>query len=368
VSLAARNAFARGDYMAVIKMIRRVGDDAPAAAKLLLAQSYARIGADGLAANTASKAITAILADTTWSGTEPPKGFSALETRALRSWLVSLDSIDKDPNKARLPALRDAVLDRTSEVPEESVHLGGELDEVRQRVAAKRTVEQAATSKYRLINLIAGTLAGGLAATSGVVGVAKGPWAVIAIFAFASAAITAALTALKPAEREKESKVRADALGQLAASIDLFDVDRSDATPSLLAAVKEAHERLSVAEGQGKIAPLVGSPKFTAGPAITSISPAEGPIEGGQDLTITGTGFTGATGVRFGTKPALSCDVVSDAQINAKSPEYKAATVNVTVTGPGGKSPISQFSRYKYVSVRAATVMTSAGPEASETS
>jgi hypothetical protein len=347
VSLAARSAFARGDYMAVIDMAKEAK---PAAIKLLLVQSYARIGADGLAANTASGAIADILRASDSPDAEPTKGFSVLETRALQSWLDRLDGVDQGFDQARLAVLRARVLGRTPESPEESIQLSRELDEIRQRVAAESAAEQTTTSKYRWVNLVAGTLAGGLAAASGVVGVAKGPWAVIAVLAFVSAAITAVLTTLKPAEREKESKVRADALGQLAASIDLFDIDRPDNALGLLPAVKEVHERLAIAEGRGKIVPLVANSKSTAGTAITSISPTEGPKAGGQNLTITGTGFTGATGVRFGTTPAFSYDVLSDTEITATTPPHTAGAlkVKVRVTGPGGTSPARALSDYTY--------------------
>lgn len=356
VSLAARNAFARGDYMAVIDMVK---PDMPAmltASKLLLAQSYARIGADGLAANTASEAINALLAGSDWSAAEATKGFSVLETRALRSWLDRLDGVDLgSEQQARLTDLRARVLGPVSQTPEESVQLSSELDEIRQRVAAERTAEQNTTSTYRWVNLVAGTLAGGLAAASGVVGVAKGPWAVIATLAFVSAAITAVLTTLKPAEQEKESKLRADAPGQLAAAIDLFDIDRPEDALGLLPAVKGAHERLSIAEGRGNIVPLVANSKSTAGTAITSISPTEGPKVGGQNLTITGTGFTGTTEVRFGTTPASSYDVMSDTQINATTPPHKAGNLKVRVIGPGGTSPANTLSAYTYLAAPTVT-------------
>jgi hypothetical protein len=347
--------------MAVIDMAEADMPAMRAESRLLLAQSYARIGADGLAANTASGAITAILDAPGWSDAEPTQGFSVFETRALRSWLDRLDGVglgsdsQDSERQRRLGLLRDKVLGPVPETPEESVQLSSELDEIRQRVAAERTAEQNRTSKYRWGNIVAGTLAGGLAAASGVIGVAKGPVAAIAALAFVSAAITAGLTTIKPAEREKESKVRADALGQLAAAIDLFDVDRPDNAVSLLPAVKEVHERLAIAQGHGKIDPLVASSKSTAGTAITSISPAEGLTAGGEILTITGMGFTGATKVRFGRKLA-SYDVVSDTVITVTTPAARAAgDVAVTVTGPGGTSPSSADSRYTY---RAA----SAGP------
>jgi hypothetical protein len=347
VSLAARSAFARGDYMAVIGMDK---PDLPAAIKLLVAQSYAQIGVDVSAANAAFGAIKAILAASDWSADEPTKGFSVLETRALRSWLDRLGGLDQDfTNPDRLNILRKKVLDRSLATPEEPVQLSGELDEIRERVASRYAAEKTATSRNRWINLAAGALAGGLAATSGVIGVAKGSLVVVAaILAFASAAITAGLTTLKPAEREKESQIRADALGQLVAAIDLFDIDRPDDDLSLLPAVKEVHERLSAAEGHGQIAPLLASSEATAKMAITSISPTAGPVAGGEDVTITGTGFTDATEVLFGATPAPSCRVDSDIQITATTPPApKTGPVKVTVTRPGGASRASRL-RYTY--------------------
>ena len=87
MSLAARSAFARGDYMAVIDMAKEAE---PAAIKLLLAQSYARIGADGLAANKASEAIKAILTGSDWSAAEATKGLSVLRRgHSEVGWIVS---------------------------------------------------------------------------------------------------------------------------------------------------------------------------------------------------------------------------------------------------------------------------------------
>jgi IPT/TIG domain len=269
--------------------------------------------------------------------------------RALRSWLDRLDGVDQSFDPAHLAVLRAAVLGPTLATPEELVQLSTELDEIRQRVAAEQTAEQAASSRYRLLNLGTGALAGGLAAASGVVGVAKGSLDLIALLAFLSAFFTAILTTLKPAERENESKLRADALGQLAAAIDLFDIDRPHDVRGLLLAVKEVHERLAIAEGRAKIVPLGASSKSTVGTAIISISQTEGPTSGGQNLTITGTGFTGATRVRFGANNAPSYQVVSDTQITATTPAHAAGSVKVTVVGPGGTSPDNALARYTYI-------------------
>ncbi|MGO4649606.1 IPT/TIG domain-containing protein [Nocardia sp. 2YAB30] len=72
-------------------------------------------------------------------------------------------------------------------------------------------------------------------------------------------------------------------------------------------------------------------------PTLTSISPNSGPVTGGTTVTLTGTGFTGATSVFFGILPATSFTVNSDTQITAVTP-VGLGTVPVTVTTAGGRS------------------------------
>ena len=57
-------------------------------------------------------------------------------------------------------------------------------------------------------------------------------------------------------------------------------------------------------------------------------------------VTITGSGFTGATSVRFGSAGAASFSVASDSSITATAPPGSGA-VGVTVTTPGGTSKTS---------------------------
>ncbi|MEV0537913.1 IPT/TIG domain-containing protein, partial [Kitasatospora sp. NPDC050463] len=54
-------------------------------------------------------------------------------------------------------------------------------------------------------------------------------------------------------------------------------------------------------------------------------------------VTLQGSGFTGATAVKFGTVNATSFTVVSAAQITATAPAG-SGTVQVTVTTPAGTS------------------------------
>ncbi|EXU69165.1 cell surface protein [Streptomyces sp. PRh5] len=73
-------------------------------------------------------------------------------------------------------------------------------------------------------------------------------------------------------------------------------------------------------------------------PVLTSVSPGQGPVGGGNTVTLSGSGLTGVTAVTFGSTPALSFTVVSATQITAVAPPGAAGPVQITVTGPGGTS------------------------------
>ncbi|WP_412566046.1 beta strand repeat-containing protein [Streptomyces decoyicus] len=108
-------------------------------------------------------------------------------------------------------------------------------------------------------------------------------------------------------------------------------------------------------------------PLAAATPAVISVSPASGSTSGGNPVTVTGTGFTGATAVRFGPTPS-SFTVNSDTQITAITPAG-TGTVQVTVTTPSGTS--NQFVTYAYVATSApvlSSVVPASGPAAGGTS
>ncbi len=73
-------------------------------------------------------------------------------------------------------------------------------------------------------------------------------------------------------------------------------------------------------------------------PVLTAVSPGQGPVGGGNTVTLSGSGLTGVTAVTFGSTPALSFTVVSATQITAVAPPGAAGPVQITVTGPGGTS------------------------------
>jgi hypothetical protein len=82
---------------------------------------------------------------------------------------------------------------------------------------------------------------------------------------------------------------------------------------------------------------------------VTSVSPNAGPTAGGTAVTITGSGFTGATAVYFGGIPATNLSVKSDTQITCTSPAVTTAgTVHVTVTTPSGTSATTTADQFTY--------------------
>lgn len=89
---------------------------------------------------------------------------------------------------------------------------------------------------------------------------------------------------------------------------------------------------------------------YGSGPVVTAISPTSGPLGGGTVVTITGTGFTGATSVMFGTT-SVTPVVNSDTSISATSPVATASgTVDVTVVTPAGTSATSAADQFTYAS------------------
>jgi hypothetical protein len=96
--------------------------------------------------------------------------------------------------------------------------------------------------------------------------------------------------------------------------------------------------------------PTVQVVAATAAPTVSGVSPSSGPASGGTKVTITGTNFTGATGVAFGSTAAASFTVVSATQVTATAPAGTAgATVDITVTTAGGTSATSSADKFQFI-------------------
>jgi len=82
-------------------------------------------------------------------------------------------------------------------------------------------------------------------------------------------------------------------------------------------------------------------------PTVTGVTPTTGPVTGGAQVTITGSAFTGATSVAFGTGAATAFTVNGPNSITATSPPG-SGTVDVTVTTPSGTSATSSSDHYTF--------------------
>ena len=98
-------------------------------------------------------------------------------------------------------------------------------------------------------------------------------------------------------------------------------------------------------------------------PVISSIAPNAGPRAGGQTVTITGSGFTGATRVGFGTGTTavnVIPTVVSATQLRVVTPAGTAGAKAITVVAPGGTISTTTAAGYTYVSAPTVTGVTPA--------
>ncbi len=95
-------------------------------------------------------------------------------------------------------------------------------------------------------------------------------------------------------------------------------------------------------EARNNLTAIVLSP-----PALASLTPAKGSIRGGTSVTITGTNFTEASAVKFGSAAASSFTVNSDTQITATAPSSSApGPLSVVVTTVAGTATSPQQFTY----------------------
>jgi len=87
---------------------------------------------------------------------------------------------------------------------------------------------------------------------------------------------------------------------------------------------------------------------FVVRPVVTSISPTAGPLGGGTPVTITGSGFSGATSVDFGGILVYGTPT-SDTSMTVTAPAGETAeAVDLTITTIGGTSATSPADQFTY--------------------
>ena len=107
----------------------------------------------------------------------------------------------------------------------------------------------------------------------------------------------------------------------------------------------------------------------TPTPTLTSLAPPSGSTLGGNDVTLTGTDFTGATDVNWGSTDISACgtgmcfNLISDTSIMVDNvPADGPGPINVSVTTPGGTS-----NNKTYTYVTPTPTLTSLAPPSGST-
>ncbi len=114
-----------------------------------------------------------------------------------------------------------------------------------------------------------------------------------------------------------------------------------------------------VVESAGGSGVLAGAYTYAA-PTITSLTPSTGTVSGATSVVITGSYFTGATAVNFGSTRATSFVVNSANQITAISPALPVGSVTVTVVTPLGT--VTSAQSFNYVQPTISSLLPVRGP------
>ena len=107
---------------------------------------------------------------------------------------------------------------------------------------------------------------------------------------------------------------------------------------------------------------------YIAPPAITSIAPVLGTIDGGTTLRITGTNFSGATRVKVGTREAINFTVISSTQLQCDSPVGNSGVTSITVTTPIGDGTKANAFTYVVLVPRIKSIVPNTGTTLGDTS
>jgi hypothetical protein len=154
---------------------------------------------------------------------------------------------------------------------------------------------------------------------------------------------------------------------------DEYDISNGDlfrATPGFDLASGLGSPRLTAPGGQPALAAFLCAQAPSGAPGVSALTPAVEPASPTGTLTITGTGFTGASAVSIGTfaVPTSDIDVLSDTQIRVTAPpaatqtggdtgESGAGRAIVSVTTAHGSSRVTPASELQYVDTNAGSAV-----------
>ncbi len=88
---------------------------------------------------------------------------------------------------------------------------------------------------------------------------------------------------------------------------------------------------------------------FYEQPTVTGVSPRNGPMAGGYYVSVTGAHFIGTTGVKDGSTPT-AFQVMNDTTLSVYivAGESAGDQIDITVTSPGGTSPMTPADQFTY--------------------
>jgi hypothetical protein len=101
-----------------------------------------------------------------------------------------------------------------------------------------------------------------------------------------------------------------------------------------------------------------------SGPPVSAVSPSSGPGGGGTKVKVTGSGFTGATAVDFGSTPATHVKVAKGGKSLTAVAPPGSGTEDVTVTTPadGPGVPQAPTDTFTYLAPTITSIAPSSGP------
>ncbi len=91
---------------------------------------------------------------------------------------------------------------------------------------------------------------------------------------------------------------------------------------------------VTVTNIDGKTVTRAGGFRYRAAPTVTTISPANGPMQGGTRITLTGTAFQAGASVRLGGVPAFAVTVENETTATAVTNANAAGLADVVFTNP----------------------------------
>ena len=216
----------------------------------------------------------------------------------------------------------------------------------------------ALTTTYVSAAQLTAAVPASLIASAGTVNVAVAqPTGISGVATFTINGVTPTITALNPSSGAAGTSVAITGSNFTGATAVNFGSTPAASftviSPTSIAAVSPAGAgtvNVTVVTPNGSSATAAADQFTYSVPVLTGISPAAGPLAGGTSVTITGSNFTGATAVNFGSTPGTSFTVISPTSIAAVSPAG-TGTVDVTVVTPNGTSATTAADQFTYSNV-----------------